>query len=301
MMRAPVALLLVAVLAAGATAGQLRQSPIGADFVEIDAVVVDRKGRPMRGLQQSDFSIREDGKPVTITTFSEISGPVRDDPDSARTVVLLLDDTGVAPVGTQSIQIIARAFVSSAAAVDDVTVVRLHVEADEPFGDRIAGESRISEYRGGSYPFVSWSTTGDMLKRVADIARLVASNASRRKIIVCIGSPYVCNVREPQPSAPRSFEAAWAGALVQAAQANVSVYGLVPGGAGLRSDGLSEYTGGEVFASTYDVGPPIDRILQDAANYYLLGYWPVSAPKSLHRVEVKVATRGLRVHARRAR
>src|SRR5829696_6538201 len=122
MMRAPAAALFVAALSAGITAGQLRQSPIEADFVEIDAVVVDGKGRPMHGLHQSDFSIREDGKPVTITTFSESSDTVRDDPDSARTLVLLLDDTGVAPVGTQSIQTIARAFVSSAAAVDDVTV-----------------------------------------------------------------------------------------------------------------------------------------------------------------------------------
>ena len=301
MMRAPAVLLLVAALSAGVTASQPRQSAIEADFVEIDAAVVDGKGRPARGLRPSDFSIREDGKPVTITTFSEISGTVRDDPDSARTVVLLLDDTGVAPVGTQSVQTIARAFVSGASAVDDVPVVRLHVEADEPFGDRLAGESRISAYRGGSYPFVYWSTTGDVLKRATDISRLVSSNMSRRRIIVCIGSPYVCNVREPQPSAPRSFESSWIGALVEAAKSNVAFYALIPGRAGFTGDGLSDYTGGEVFASSYDVGPPIDRILQDAANYYLLGYWPVSAPRSLHRIEVKVAARGLRVHARKAR
>ena len=61
----------------------------------------------------------------------------------------------------------------------------------------------------------------------------------------------------------------------------MAVYGLIPGRAALRGDGLAEYTGGEVFASSYDIGPPIDRILQDAANYYVLGYWPVGAPKQL--------------------
>ena len=116
----------------------MRQSPPKLDFVEIDVVVVDGKGKPVHGLHQSDFSITEDGKPVTIKTFSEVSGAVRDDPDSARTVVLLLDDTGVPPVGTQAIQTIARAFVSSASRIDEVPVVRLHIEADEPFGDRIA-------------------------------------------------------------------------------------------------------------------------------------------------------------------
>jgi hypothetical protein len=281
-----------------------RQRPIAgdsADLVEVDAVVVDGKGQPVHGLQQDDFSVREDGKPVTLTTFSEVVPPPQPDPDFARTVVLLLDDTGVAPVGTQTIQTIARAFVSSANEIDELPIVRLHAKDDDPYGDRLTGESRISAYRGGAWPLVSWSTVGDVLTRVGEISRMVAPNASRRKIIVCIGSPYVCNVREPDPSAPRSFESTWASALSGAALANVSVYALIPGRAPLRGGGIPEMTGGEVFASSYDVGPPIDRILRDAANYYVLGYWPLRASRDLHRVEVKVRRRGLQVHARRLR
>lgn len=271
------------------------------DFVEIDAVVVDDRGEPVRGLQRGDFSIREDGKPVTITTFTEVTPPLRDDPDFARTVVLLLDDTGVAPMGTQTIQTIARAFVSSARESDELPVVRLHARSDEAFGDRATGESRIAGYRGGAFPLASWSTIGDVLQRVGEIAQMVASNTSRRKVIVCVGSPYVCNVTEPTPSAPRSFEATWTFALSEAAKSNVSVYALIPGRAGLRGGGMPEMTGGEVFASSYDVGPPIDRILRDAANYYVLGYWPAHASRSLHRVDVKVERRGAHVHARRLR
>ena len=300
MNQAPTILVVAVLLSALLSARQQPASDAG-DFVEIDAVVVDNKGKPVHGLQQADFSIREDGKPVAITTFTEVTPPLREDPDFARTVVLLLDDTGVAPIGTQTVQTIARAFVASARESDELPVVRLHVRADEAFGDRATGESRIGAYRGGAWPLVLWSTTGEVLQRVGEISQMVASNASRRKVIVCIGSPYVCNVGEPDPSAPRSFESTWAFALTEAAKSNVSVYALIPGRAPLRGGGMPEMTGGEVFASSYDVGPPIDRILRDAANYYVLGYWPVRASRSLHRVEVKVERRGIHVHARRLR
>jgi hypothetical protein len=292
---------MVAALLAGAPrAVQVRQSA-EAGFVELDAVVVDDRERPVTGLQPSDFSIKDDGKLIAITSFDEVSGPAPADPDSARTLVLLLDDTGVAPVGTQTVQTIARAFVSSASPIDDVPIVRLHVKTDEPFGDRISGDARITAFRGGAWPFVPWSTTGEVLERIRDIAGLVSSNPGKRKIIVCIGSPYICNVREPQPSAPRSFEALWATTLSAAATNNVALYALIPGRVPLRVGGLPEMTGGEVFASSYDVGPPIDRILRDAANYYVLGYWPVSTSRRTHRVEVKVNRRGLKVHARKLR
>jgi VWFA-related protein len=301
MMRVAAALIVGGSLFVVPHAAAPAQLTTGADLVEVDAVVVDGKGRPIPGLLQSDFTIREDGKAVDITTFAEITGPVRDDPDTARTLVLLLDDTGVSPIGTQTIQTIARAFVSGAADTDDVSVVRLHARADEPFGDRLLAESRIQAYRGGAWPFVSWSTTQEVLDKVSEISKLVAANTSRRKVLVCVGSPYICNIQEPQSNAPRQFETSWTAAISEAAHANVAVYALVPGRAPLRAGGLPEVTGGELFASSYDVGPPIDRILRDAGTYYVLGYWPVAASRGLHKVDVKVDRRGAHVHARKLR
>jgi len=273
-----------------------------ADLVEIDAVVVDGKGKPVHGLQKTDFSVRENGKPVTITTFREVTEPKEIDADAARTLTLLLDDTGVAPLGTQTVQIIAKAFLESASLVDDVSVVRLHARDDEAFGDRLTAASRILGYRAGAYPFVVWSTSGDVLARIRDITRAVSSGASRSKVIVCIGSPFICNVREPDPSAPRSFENLWVDTVAEAAAANVAMYAIVPGRAPLRGGGLPDMTGGEVFTPNSDLGPAIDRILRDASNHYVLGYWPAdSTPRKLHRVEVKTSRRGARLHARRLR
>ena len=52
--------------------------PAGAQYIErvdvsianIDVVVTDRRGEPVRGLTQDDFLVFEDGKPQTITNFS---------------------------------------------------------------------------------------------------------------------------------------------------------------------------------------------------------------------------------------
>lgn len=297
----PAVLVLLALLSSAALVAQRQRPDAPIEFIEIDAVVLDGKGRPLHGLTRADFTVKDAGKRVEVGTVTEVRA-VPNDPDTARTVVALLDDTGVASVGTQSIQIIARALVSSASEVDDVPIVRLHAKDDEPYGDRLSGEERIRAYRGGAWPFAFWSVAGDVLTRVRDIATQIAANPSRRKIVVCVGSGLICNLGEPQPSAPRSFERLWFQAVSEAARANVSYYAIVPGRAGYRFSGLAEMTGGEVFATSYDVGPPIDRILQDAANYYVVGYFAApSTGDRAHRVEVQVKAKGARVHARRLR
>jgi VWFA-related protein len=302
MTRSPTGFLLAAAFLAVPASGPGAQSSTPLDFIEVDVVVVDRSGRSIHSLRQEDFTVKDSGKAVAVETFREVSGPNEDDPDSARTVVLLLDDTGIPATGTQAIQTIARALVTRASRIDEVPVVRLHKKSDEPFGDRISDDARIRDYRGGAWPFASWSSTLDVLDRIAEISRLVSSNTAKRKIIVCIGSPLICDIQEPSYSAPRTFERAWMDAVSEAALANVAVYSLIPGSAPLRGQGVADSTGGAVLASTYNMGPPIDRILQDASNYYVLGYWPVATSGAPHRVEVKVRdVKGARVHARKVR
>lgn len=277
-----------------------RQAEPDVELVQVSAAVVDRKGKPITGLRREDFSVREDGKPVEIATFSEHT-QTPGDPDSNRTLVLLLDDAGVSPVGTQTIQIIANAFVDVADPADDVVVVRLHGRNDEPYGDRIEAKARINAYRAGSWPFVSWSTVDDLLLRIADISRQVAGNSSPRKTLVCIGSSVVCNVGQPQSTALRSYESSWVSAMRETSLADLSVYGLIPMRTTFRTGGLPEATGGEVLTPTRDVAPAIEQILAEASNYYVIGYWPAGETRPPHRIEVKVSAKGARVHARRQR
>ena len=79
--------------------------------VEVDVVVTDTSGRPVRGLLRDDFEISEDGRPVEIATFSAVDVPEaprenviprvdlsgsafgsNDRADDGRLILLMLDD-----------------------------------------------------------------------------------------------------------------------------------------------------------------------------------------------------------------
>ena len=84
----------------------------GINYVRVDAIVTDRQGNPVTDLKQDEFSIKEDGKPQTIDSFSivkidpvaqQMDAPVREirslydeqreaqRPD-VRLFIILLDD-----------------------------------------------------------------------------------------------------------------------------------------------------------------------------------------------------------------
>jgi hypothetical protein len=298
----PALIALVLMLAATLSAApQERGFSVGVDLVELDVVVTDRKGKAITDLKQSDFVLKEDGKPVEITTFQEVSPERLDSADAGRSIVLLLDEAGIPAAGTPIVRQIARAFLASASPVDDISVVRLYNWRDEPFGDRRVAEFRIAEYYAGTQPFNALAQE-EVLRRVSDLSAQLQVNSQKRKIIVCIGSPFVCNVEEPAPAAPRNLWGKWVDALRATAIANVSYYVVVPSRMNLYGGGLSSFTGGQVFAATYDIGPAIDRILQDASYHYVLGYWPPEGrERDLHSLEVKVNRGGTRVVARSRR
>jgi VWFA-related protein len=60
-------------LSAGTSLGQERSSipafPTQADAITADVVVLDKDGRPVRGLTREDFTLLEDGKPQAIVAF----------------------------------------------------------------------------------------------------------------------------------------------------------------------------------------------------------------------------------------
>jgi VWFA-related protein len=63
-----------------ATAISAQQSPPTfrtlVEAVQVDAFVTDRAGNPVRNLRLEDFELLEDGKPQTITSFSEVIIPI---------------------------------------------------------------------------------------------------------------------------------------------------------------------------------------------------------------------------------
>src|SRR5215475_6826670 len=97
--------LVAAVAGAVVRAGQPQTATY---LVEVDAVVTDETGKPVVGLKQDDFQVKDDGKRVELKTFEEVRET--DERAVARSIVLLLDDSGVGPGNTVPIQPLARTF-----------------------------------------------------------------------------------------------------------------------------------------------------------------------------------------------
>jgi VWFA-related protein len=280
----------------------LLQNP---DLVELDVVVLDKQSRPVSGLTQQDFQIKDDGRPVEIKTFAAVTTAGSARSDDARVVALMLDDTGIPMAGTHPMRSIAQIMLSPSHVGDEVSVVRLSNRSDEAFGDQATALARIEGYHGGVIPYSRRDSGEYALKMVAKMARTLEPIEHRRKLIVCIGVRSVCDVEEPEQGAVSPIWPAWVDALGATARANVSVYGVDPTGLSQRSFvrgvGLARLTGGELFANSNDFGPPAAAIWSEASTYYLLGYWPPVSTKDLHSIDVKVGRKDAHVRSRQRR
>jgi hypothetical protein len=271
-------------------------------LVELDAVATDGSGMPVHGLKPQDFEVKDDGKRVELKTFEEVA----ETPATgvARSIVLLLDDSGVGAGNTLAIQTIARTFVARMAPADEFSVIRLSNRRDEAFGDRLEALLRISEYRSDALPFFGRETVENALRAFAKVSRTLEAIEHRRKALVCVGVPDVCGIAEPTNHTSLIWRF-WVDSAGAMGRANTSLYSLEPNGAVRRSNAtgnsVADATGGEVFMNTLDLNRPIDIVRRDTGNYYLLGYWPNASGRELHSVDVKLNRRGVKVRARRVR
>jgi VWFA-related protein len=288
-------------LASPAPSRAQKSQTVDSDLVELDVLVLDRNGQPVSGLELTDFQVKEDGHLVEVKTFAERS---RDAEGSApRYLVLMLDDSSVPMSGTSVVQGMAARFVTRKTPSDEVTVVRLNNDRDEPFGDLETAVSRIAGYHAGAVPFQNRGTAERALKVIGSISRQLEAVEHTRKLIVCVGGPRVCNVLEPEPHGYSPNWTGWVSALAAAARANVAVYAAMPlpiGTPMMLTGGIAELTGGDGFANASNFEAFVDRVWREAGSYYLLGYWPAST-RELHSIDVKTSRRGLQVRARKRR
>ncbi|HWF86631.1 MAG TPA: VWA domain-containing protein [Vicinamibacterales bacterium] len=294
---------------AGATllARPAPSSQPGDDVVAVDAVAVDDNGRAVDDLRQEDFQVREDGRPVALTSFFSSAARGEDAKAGARSVVLLLDDSGVSPRLTSRVQDIARQFVSRTGATDELSVIRLSNRRAEPVSNRKDALAQIDEYRGGAVPFFGRETVEVALTRIATVSRGFDSLQHKRRAIVVIGTPNVFDIDEPIERQSSLIWPYWVRALTAAARANASVYGIDPTGlAGrlrVQRNGIVARTGGASFYNRNDFTAAVQRVWQDTGHYYLLGYTPPRASSNgeLHDINVKTTRPGVHVRARRTR
>jgi VWFA-related protein len=122
-----------------------------AEVVTCDVVVLDREGRPVRGLTFGDFTVLEDGQPQPIVAFearqADAALPERESAEErvstnqpsgfrARTFAILLDDLGTQPVAMEEVKKSVRRWLrEQALPTDELTLAT--VSGDVWWSDRV--------------------------------------------------------------------------------------------------------------------------------------------------------------------
>ena len=270
-----------------------QQPPVfkaGINLVEVDAVVDDGKGHPVRGLAQTDFAIREDGKPVTIESFAELDADGAATAADARFVVLLLDDW-TPPNTTVNVQRIAHRFIERMGDRDSLAILRVDGDAVASPMTRDRAPAAIGAFRSlGPGLVTAAARRQHVFETIGAVSHQMAAIAHRRKTLVFVGAPGTLRSRRmrrrrgacrrpPRRPLRRSLfdgPETWFGADVQASHANVSVYVVDP--TILRrhprdhavydrsASGFATETGGEIFVGPNVFDRSVDQIWSEAGS-----------------------------------
>jgi VWFA-related protein len=204
-------------------------------LVLCDVLVLDRQGRAVKGLTQSDFLVSEDGKPQTIGAFS-----LGDNTSVARSVVLIMDYSGSQlPYIDTSVEA-AKTLVDQLAARDRIAVVTDEIKLLVDFTadkakvkaklESLKQEARKKEARSGWY-------TGHSLQYSALMATLreLFSEEDVRPIIIFQTDGDELHILQPLrvdgPSALKSVARSFSLPDVYRAAENsrATIYSVIPG------------------------------------------------------------------------
>jgi Ca-activated chloride channel family protein len=304
-------LLIMSALAGGLLALAEPQQPVfrgAGDAVRIFATVTDGDGRLVTTLSQADFEVRDEGKPQPITLFDNSPQPIR--------LIVMLDVSGsmegnLPLLRAASDQLFRRLLAHDAARVGtfghEVTISPSFTRDPAALGaalpDRIAPDAPTPLWRGVDEAIAAFGEDSD----------------ARRVVLV---------LSDGKDSGPISFRQRFVSqveVIERARDEDVMVYaigmrsrsraprqpGLGPGGlqammtADLPDAGLArvaEETGGGYAEIRFgqDLGAAFAQIADELHSQYLIGFAPPKRDGKVHRVELRVATRGLKPRARRS-
>jgi len=108
---------------------------VDTDLVEVPVVVMDKVGKPLLNLKQTNFNIFEDGRRQEVSDFSATSSPFE--------VALLLDTSGSARSDLQLIQRSAQNFINALRPGDRVSIISFKTDVKnnraEPVTEVLSG------------------------------------------------------------------------------------------------------------------------------------------------------------------
>ena len=274
----------------------------------VPVVAVDSKGATVPGLTQEDFQVFEDGKPVEIQTFlAPTDGTVTG--EEGRFIVIALDNLFTpAEIGFR-VKAIAKRLVDKMGPSDVMSVISLNAGKATTTNSKAELTAAINRFTPmiGDDTFVAGGKARHGLRMIGELSDQVAKSTHRRKVIVYIGNAGLFNPSQPSAFADRDNDTSseWTEAIRTTSRNNVSIYAIDPsgleGGVADWSQSFAEETGGHTWSGTNNYGGAVDRIWQESASYYVLGYATPINDLRIHKIEVKVARKGVTIRARRAR
>ena len=299
-------------------------------LVLVDAVVQDKKGKPVHDLNAKDFRVWEDGKEQAITSVSLETSAASPEKSLKHYLVLFFDNVSLSTSDQLATRKDAARFVGAWAGPDRyMSVVN--------FGPNLQIAQNFTAMPGPLRQAISMVQAGapapDGAMPTAANVRLdtrtpapargrggpaTPALSEQQTMNQSLGSPYaqqdllaglktvaesLSSVRGrkalvlftggfPQP--PSSAQMA---AVISACnQANVAVY--VTNQGGFRT--LADETGGRVIANANDLVRELGQIAEEQEEHYVLGYTPAESPEgSCHALRVAVNRAGLDVQARK--
>ena len=239
--------------------------------IQVDAVVTDEDGNPVRGLTEDDFEIVEKGKPQAITTFEAVDIPIeRQPPDLADSdvvtnegdgrIYLIVFDTISAENGMYAKRIMRRFFDEHFGPSDVAAVMLLdrgHRNAGQDFTSNrrlllkgidsyVDGEAakpdsasplgRVLPYQTGQLP-----GEGDVLGavnrmgRLKDLTEFLIKTPGRRKAMILISEAIgfdATDFIDYRGGAMKPAAHLAHAAMTAATRGNIAIYPIHPGGAG---------------------------------------------------------------------
>jgi VWFA-related protein len=279
----------------------------------IDAVAFDRNGAPVVDLKPEELEVWIGHFRVPIESLAAVTPA--SDAHGGRLTVLVLDDMTLPLTLAGRAQDVARRFVNRMLPGDRMAIVSLDGSAMELTDDRTRLFRTVDAFgvrSGGLMPMDRLGehvlkTIGALSRQMVEAPRLGSGQAGgQRKTIVAIGSGWLFDRPIPPPAAGMDPRREWIAAMQAMALSNVNLYVIDPAGMStVRADsggtGFARETGGFAFVATNDLNGAADRIMREAANYYLIGVGdpPVGRGADLRELDVKVLRRGVSVRARR--
>jgi len=272
----------------------------------IDVVASDRNNMPVTDLRREELEVWIGGYRVPFESFSSITpGSAEDD---GRMIVLILDNLTLPLPLLPRAQEAARRFVNRMSPGDRMAIVMLTGDMMEDTDDRARLLKRIDTYRVSASAPLRFDTLGEhVLRTVTSIGQQLTSGPYGRKVIVGIGASWLFDTPIPPPNIGRDRRPEWTNAMRVLASSNTSLYVIEPAGVGMApfvggSGGFANQTGGHAFVNTNDLAGAADRIMREAASYYLITVSdpPIQRKADLRELDVKVRREGVSVRARRA-